>query len=71
MTMKRYVWLVILLGVFFLPVVARAQAPSPTPAPSPVRSLSENIAAVYGRKLRRLGVLSPRSSAGELRARVL
>lgn len=49
MRMKRYVWLAILLGVFFLPDVARAQDPSPTPAPSPVRSLSDNIAALSQR----------------------
>src|SRR3984893_5795789 len=49
MTMKRHVWLAILLGVFFLPVSVRAQAPSPTPAPSPVRSLSDNIAALSQR----------------------
>src|SRR5882672_7446001 len=43
MKLKRYFSLAILLSVFFLPIVAYAQAP--TPSPSPVRSLSENIAA--------------------------
>jgi len=55
MTMKRYVWLAILLGMLLLPVAAQAQAPGPTPAPSPVRSLSDNIAALS----QRVGSLLP------------
>src|SRR5260370_313151 len=44
---KRFLTYVILLGTLLLPVIVQAQ--SPTPAPSPVRSLSENIAALSQR----------------------
>src|SRR5713101_5822786 len=47
MKIKRVVLLVFVLGVLLLPVIAQAQAP--TPAPSPVRSLSDNIAALSQR----------------------
>src|SRR3989442_98283 len=49
MKRKRVISLAVLIGMFLLPVVVRAQAPSPTPAPSPVRSLSDNIAAMSQR----------------------
>src|SRR5438105_1990117 len=49
MKLKRYFSLAILLGIVFLPIAVNAQAPSPTPAPSPVRSLSDNIAALSQR----------------------
>jgi hypothetical protein len=49
MKLRRVFSFVILLGVFLLPVFVRAQSPSPTPAPSPVRSLSDNIAALSQR----------------------
>src|SRR5213082_1073011 len=49
MKLKRTISLAILIGVFLLPVLVRAQAPSPTPMPSPVRSLSDNIAAMSQR----------------------
>src|SRR6202171_1929729 len=49
MKVKRIFSVVILFGVFLLPAAVLAQAPSPTPAPSPVRSLSDNIAALSQR----------------------
>src|SRR5438552_1831404 len=49
MKLRRTISLAILIGVLVLPVVVRAQGPSPTPAPSPVRSLSDNIAALSQR----------------------
>jgi hypothetical protein len=49
MKIKRHFSLAILLAIVFLPIVVNAQAPSPTPAPSPVRSLSDNIAALSQR----------------------
>jgi hypothetical protein len=49
MKLRRIISLAILIGFFLLPLVVRAQAPSPTPAPSPVRSLSDNIAALSQR----------------------
>src|SRR5437660_5612001 len=49
MKLKRIISLVILIGMFLLPLVVRAQTPSPTPVPSPVRSLSDNIAAMSQR----------------------
>jgi hypothetical protein len=49
MKIRRIISLAILIGVLVLPVVVRAQGPSPTPAPSPVRSLSDNIAALSQR----------------------
>src|SRR5436309_7142274 len=55
MRLKRIISLAVLIGMFLLPVVVRAQAPSPTPAPSPVRSLSDNIAALS----QRAGALLP------------
>jgi len=47
MKTKRFLSFAILLGVFLPPVIARAQAP--TPSPTPVRSLSDNIAALSQR----------------------
>jgi hypothetical protein len=47
MTLKRFLKLIIFLGLLLLPVIAQAQAP--TQSPSPVRSLSENIAALSQR----------------------
>jgi hypothetical protein len=49
MKLRRIVSFAILVGILLLPVIAYAQAPSPTPAPSPVRSLSDNIAALSQR----------------------
>ena len=49
MKLRKLISLAILIGVLVLPVVVRAQGPSPTPAPSPVRSLSDNIAALSQR----------------------
>jgi hypothetical protein len=49
MKVRRVISIAILLGVFLVPLVGQAQAPSPTPAPSPVRSLSDNIAALSQR----------------------
>src|SRR5229473_4895305 len=47
MPCKRSLRLVIFFVLLLLPVIV--QAPSPTPAPSPVRSLSDNIAALSQR----------------------
>src|SRR5881227_1445748 len=55
MKMRKVISLAILVGVFLLPAVVAAQSPSPTPAPSPVRSLSDNIAALS----QRAGALLP------------
>jgi len=49
MKLRRIISCLFLFGVLLLPVVAEAQLPSPTPAPSPVRSLSDNIAALSQR----------------------
>src|SRR5437870_4095670 len=49
MKFRRIVSFAILVGILLLPVIAYAQSPSPTPAPSPVRSLSDNIAALSQR----------------------
>jgi hypothetical protein len=49
MKLRRIVSFVLLVGILLPPVVAYAQSPSPTPAPSPVRSLSDNIAALSQR----------------------
>src|SRR5258706_514732 len=49
MKLKRIISLAVLIGMFLLPVMVQAQAPSPTPVPSPVRSLSDNIAAMSQR----------------------
>src|SRR5438045_4861670 len=49
MRIKRILSFLVLLGVVLLPLVVEAQSPSPTPAPSPVRSLSDNIAAMSQR----------------------
>src|SRR5436190_7042540 len=52
----RGIYSLIMFAVLVLwPVTALAQSPSPTPAPSPVRSLSDNIAALS----RRAGSLLP------------
>src|SRR6266498_2189259 len=47
MKIRRIISFAILLGVLLLPLIAQAQSPSPTPAP--VRSLSDNIAALSQR----------------------
>ncbi|MGH9970790.1 MAG: hypothetical protein ACREBG_23770 [Pyrinomonadaceae bacterium] len=50
MNLKRALRFSILAAILLLPVVAQAQVPqAPTPSPSPVRSLSENIAALTQR----------------------
>lgn len=49
MKIIHYFSVAILAAVIFLPIAANGQAPSPTPAPSPVRSLSDNIAALSQR----------------------
>ncbi|PYS27314.1 MAG: hypothetical protein DMF75_20600, partial [Acidobacteria bacterium] len=49
MKVRRTISLLGLIGILLLPVAAYAQSPSPTPAPSPVRSLSDNIAALSQR----------------------
>src|SRR5438874_10323327 len=49
MRIKRILSFLVLLGIVLLPVIAYAQSPSPTPASSPVRSLSDNIAALSQR----------------------
>src|SRR6267378_2126957 len=49
MKVRRAISLLVLAGIVLLPVVVYAQSPSPTPAPSPVRSLSDNIAALSQR----------------------
>src|SRR5947199_3282363 len=55
MRIKRILSFLVLLGIVLLPLVVEAQSPSPTPAPSPVRSLSDNIAALS----QRAGALLP------------
>jgi len=47
MDSKRSLRFIIFLAIILLPVIVAAQAP--TPSPSPVRSLSENIAALTQR----------------------
>src|SRR5438045_2425891 len=49
MKVRRAVSLLVLVGIVLLPAIAYGQSPSPTPAPSPVRSLSDNIAALTQR----------------------
>src|ERR1044071_1464963 len=49
MKLRRVLSFLALLGIVLLPIVAQAQSPSPTTAPSPVRSLSDNIAALSQR----------------------
>src|SRR5436309_1819605 len=49
MKIRHCLSIAILAAVVFLPIAVNAQAPSPTPAPSPVRSLSDNIAALSQR----------------------
>jgi hypothetical protein len=49
MKLRRMFSSVILVGLLLLPILAYAQGSSPTPAPSPVRSLSDNIAALAQR----------------------
>src|SRR5499427_8496646 len=53
--MKRLTSTVLLMGILLVPMMVQAQAPSPTPAASPVRSLSDNIAALS----QRAGALLP------------
>src|SRR5438270_915328 len=55
MRIKRILSFLLLLGIVLLPLVVEAQSSSPTPAPSPVRSLSDNIAALS----QRAGALLP------------
>src|SRR6266550_3653352 len=50
MKLKRTISFLLLLGILLLPaLVVQAQSAGPTPAPSPVRSLSDNIAALSQR----------------------
>src|SRR5205809_7856181 len=49
MRIKRILSFLLLLGVVVMPLVVEAQPPSPSPAPSPVRSLSDNNAALSQR----------------------
>ena len=49
MNFKRSIQFVFFVALMFLPTVVLAQSPTPTPAPSPVRSLSDNIAALSQR----------------------
>src|SRR5947199_1096834 len=50
MKTRRIISFLILIGILLLPALAvQAQSASPTPAPSPVRSLSDNIAALSQR----------------------
>src|SRR5437773_11423059 len=49
MKIRHCLSIAILAAIVFLPIAVNAQAPSPTPAPSPVRSLSDNIAALSQR----------------------
>jgi hypothetical protein len=46
---KRSIQIILFTGFLFLPTPAWAQVPAPTPASSPVRSLSDNIAALSQR----------------------
>src|SRR5213595_3052772 len=54
MKIRHCLSIAILAAIVFLPIAVNAQAPSPTPAPSPVRSLSDNIAALSQRAGSRL-----------------
>src|SRR5437667_7718726 len=50
MRTRRIISFLILIGILLLPALAvQAQSASPTPAPSPVRSLSDNLAALSQR----------------------
>src|SRR5713226_7614598 len=49
MRFRQILSFAILSGILLLPVIAYAQSASPTPAPSPVRSLSDNLAALSQR----------------------
>src|SRR5690242_9459934 len=49
MKQRRIILMTTLLALLLLPLVVQAQAADPTPAPSPVRSLSDNIAALSQR----------------------
>lgn len=49
MKVRRSISFVILIGLLLLPIIVEAQSAMPTPAPSPVRSLSDNIAALSQR----------------------
>src|SRR6478609_12235218 len=50
MKLRSILSVALLFGLLVLvPLIANAQSPSPTPAPSPVRSLSDNIAALTQR----------------------
>src|SRR5258708_37939736 len=50
MKARRIISFLTLIGILLLPALAaQAQSASPTPAPSPVRSLSDNLAALSQR----------------------
>jgi hypothetical protein len=49
MKYRRIICITTLLALLSLPVLVHAQSSSPSPAPSPVRSLSDNIAALSHR----------------------
>src|SRR3954454_20734119 len=49
MKARRTISFAILIGLLLLPAIVEAQSATPTPAPSPVRSLSDNIAALSQR----------------------
>lgn len=46
---RRIIFIWILFALLFVPMLVQAQSPAPTPGPSPVRSLSDNIAALSQR----------------------
>jgi len=49
MKYRSHIFIVIVIAVLLPPVLVQAQSPGPTPAASPVRSLSDNIAAISQR----------------------
>jgi hypothetical protein len=49
MTLTRFIFIATLFALLLFPLATQAQAPGPTLAPSPVRSLSDNIAAISQR----------------------
>jgi len=51
---SRIIFITTLLALLLLPAMALAQSPSPSPASSPVRSLSDNIAALSQRAALRM-----------------
>jgi len=49
MRLKSSMQVVLLVSMLLLPIVVEAQTPTPSPTSSPVRSLSDNIAALSQR----------------------